>query len=386
MLDMSKLDHAETYIVGGFVRDRLLGREAHDHDFVVVGATAQDMIDAGFEPIEASAFPVFHHPITHDEFALARTEKKTGNGYHGFEVWADPTITIEEDLARRDITINAMARRVLGWNDQGHAKLSDVVVDPFKGRMDLANEVIRHTSEAFKDDPVRVLRVARFAARYRFNIAPETIKLMKGMVKSNELDHLTAERVFLELEKVFHEDQPGMFFEILDAIGAIKVVMPELIGFANDASCCSNKTIHVNERFAVFALGLGEEKIELLFDRLKAPTHYKRIAMKTERFRRWDARVHRKDPIPVEDYVTLFTKMDLLRSPEEFDLCIQAFRQVHPVRNIQDLKNAKEAFMSVTFDQLPESPVPLVGKQIGEAMNRERFERIEKALQLNLYP
>lgn len=377
---MTKLDHATIYIVGGYVRDRLLGREAHDHDFVVCGATAQDMIDAGFEPIAAQEFPVFHHPITHDEFALARTEKKTGKGYHGFEVWSDPSITVEEDLKRRDITINAMARRVLGWTDEGHAQLSDVVIDPFDGRLDLANRVIRHTSDAFRDDPVRVLRAARFAVRYGFRIHDGTYDLMKRMVRDSELDHLTKERIWAELEKVMHENAPGEFFVILDTIGAMHRVMPLLEPFTEDACCAVNKTSSVKDRFAVMALGLGEDKIRALFEDLKAPSSILRMALKTERFRRWDARVHRKDPIPASDYVSLFTKMDTLRLPDEFDSCIEAFNQVKPLIDFQHVYKAKNAYMSVTFDQLPKTSVSMSGRQIGEAMARERLLRVQQLI------
>lgn len=209
----------EIYAVGGYVRDRLLNRDPKDHDYVVVGATAADMISAGFEPIEAS-FPVFLHPSTRDEFALARKERKVGVGYHGFEVVFDPTVTIEQDLYRRDLTCNAMSRKVLGWTDQGHAKLSDEIIDPYGGQRDLKDGILRHVSEAFAEDPIRTLRTARFASRYGFDVHPDTVELMERV--SPELNHVPQERIFAEFEKGLMENFPWLMFELLEECGAMK--------------------------------------------------------------------------------------------------------------------------------------------------------------------
>ena len=179
----------QTFLVGGAVRDELLGRPVKDRDWVVVGSTPDEMIDAGFEQVGAD-FPVFLHPETKEEFALARQEEKTGPGYHGFETRFDPSVTLEDDLVRRDLTINAMARDADGN-----------LIDPHHGIADLRAGILRHVSDAFAEDPLRVLRVARFAARYNFDVAPETMELMKKLVASGELDHLTPERVWAELEK-----------------------------------------------------------------------------------------------------------------------------------------------------------------------------------------
>lgn len=217
-LDPSKF---EIYAVGGYVRDRLLGYDPKDHDYVVVGATSDDMIQAGFEPIEAS-FPVFLHPKTRDEYALARKERKVGVGYHGFEVFFDPTVTIEDDLYRRDLTVNAMARRVLGWSEEGFAKLSDEIVDPFGGQRDLRDGILRHVSEAFAEDPVRVLRTARFSARYGFDVHPDTVKLMEKVAP--ELNHVPQERIWAEFEKGLMEKFPWLMFELLGLCGAMDTV------------------------------------------------------------------------------------------------------------------------------------------------------------------
>src|SRR5688500_6546777 len=177
----------QTYMVGGAVRDALLGLPVNDHDWVVVGATPEEMVMAGYLPVGRD-FPVFLHPQTREEYALARTERKTGRGYHGFAFHAEPGVTLEEDLARRDLTINAMAK-------DGDGRL----IDPFGGQMDLRARVLRHVTEAFREAPVRILRLARFAARFAdFGVAPETLELMRGMVDAGEVDALVPERVWQE--------------------------------------------------------------------------------------------------------------------------------------------------------------------------------------------
>lgn len=216
-LDVEKF---AVYAVGGYVRDRLLGRDPKDHDYVVVGATPDDMITAGFQHIDA-AFPVFLHPITGDEYALARKERKVGTGYHGFECEFDLNVTLEDDLYRRDLTMNAMARKVVGWNEEGHAKLSDEIIDPYGGQHDLAQGVLRHVSDAFADDPVRVLRTARFAARYEFRVTKGTMQQMNKI--AHELNHVPQERIWAEFEKGLMEKFPWLMFEVLKECGALDV-------------------------------------------------------------------------------------------------------------------------------------------------------------------
>jgi tRNA nucleotidyltransferase (CCA-adding enzyme) len=207
------------YLVGGAVRDKLLGLDVADRDYVVVGATVEQMRAQGYRPV-GKDFPVFLHPSTQEEYALARTERKTGRGYHGFAFQADPSVTLEQDLERRDLTINAMA---LGESGE--------IVDPFGGQRDLAERVLRHVSPAFVEDPVRVLRVARFAARYAplgFRIADETLALMRSMVDAGEVDHLVAERVWAETRKALAEPKPSAFIAALRACGALRVIFPEV--------------------------------------------------------------------------------------------------------------------------------------------------------------
>lgn len=208
-----------TYRVGGAVRDRLLGRPVHDEDFVVVGATPQAMHELGFKPVGRD-FPVFIHPRTRQEYALARTERKQGRGYRGFVVDADPSVSLEDDLRRRDLTINAMAESASGE-----------LIDPFGGRADLQARLLRHVSPAFSEDPVRLLRVARFAARYAplgFSVAPETQALMQQMVAAGEIDHLVPERVWAELERALAEAAPVQCLQVLRQSGALAVLLPEL--------------------------------------------------------------------------------------------------------------------------------------------------------------
>ncbi|HZW11801.1 MAG TPA: multifunctional CCA addition/repair protein [Noviherbaspirillum sp.] len=207
----------KTYVVGGAVRDTLLGLPVQDHDHVVVGATPQQMIEKGFTPV-GKDFPVFLHPVTHEEYALARTERKTAPGYKGFHFHAAPDVTLEQDLIRRDLTINAMAQ-----DEDGS------IIDPFGGQRDLQARVFRHVSEAFAEDPVRILRLARFAARFTdFTVAPETNALMRNMVEAGEVDALVPERVWQELARGLMEAKPSRMFEVLRACGALARILPEL--------------------------------------------------------------------------------------------------------------------------------------------------------------
>ena len=207
------------YRVGGAVRDKLLGKPSVDVDYVVVGATPQAMLEAGYRPV-GKDFPVFLHPQSNEEYALARTERKTAPGYHGFAFNADPTVTLEQDLERRDLTINAMAEQADGS-----------LVDPFGGKRDLDARVLRHVSPAFAEDPVRILRVARFHARYAalgFRVADETMQLMRDMVAAGEVDHLVAERVWAETRKALAEPTPSAFLRCLRDCGALRILFPEI--------------------------------------------------------------------------------------------------------------------------------------------------------------
>lgn len=229
----------QIYLVGGAVRDALLGLPVKDHDWVVVGATPEQMTAQGFVPV-GKDFPVFLHPKTHEEYALARTERKTAPGYHGFAIHAAPDVTLEDDLARRDITINSIAVDAYHIRDRGQFSInisenaapwsdSAVLVDPYGGVQDLKAKVFRHVSPAFREDPVRILRVARLAARFTdFTVAPETLQLMREMVEGGEVDHLVSERVWQELSRGLMEAKPSRMFDVLRDCGALARLLPEV--------------------------------------------------------------------------------------------------------------------------------------------------------------
>lgn len=226
MVTPNALDGLEVYLVGGAVRDRLMGLPVRDRDWVVVGSTPDELLCRGFKPV-GQQFPVFLHPHTREEYALARTERKTGPGYKGFDFSTAPDITIEQDLSRRDLTINAIAQTSVG-----------TLIDPFNGEADLENGVLRHVSPAFTEDPVRVLRVARFKARFGFSVAAETRDLIKVMVENGEVDTLVAERTWAELRDALGEAKPSVFFELLRESGALARILPEidaLFGVAQNA-------------------------------------------------------------------------------------------------------------------------------------------------------
>ena len=218
----------QIYMVGGAVRDRLLGLPVQDHDWVVVGATPEQMVAQGYLPV-GKDFPVFLHPDSREEYALARTERKSGRGYKGFTVFTSPDVTLEEDLARRDLTINSIAAPADWTGASGQNGLNPGLIDPFGGQRDLQAKVLRHVTDAFREDPVRILRLARFAARFHdFSIAPETMALLREMVADGEADHLVPERVWQELSRGLMEAHPARMFDVLRDCGALAVVLPEL--------------------------------------------------------------------------------------------------------------------------------------------------------------
>ncbi len=338
----------DIYIVGGAVRDELLGRPVVDRDYVVVGANPQAMLDQGFRPV-GKDFPVFLHPETHAEYALARTERKTGHGYHGFAFHAAPDVTLEQDLARRDLTINAMARAADG-----------TLIDPFCGRRDLEGKILRHVGPAFAEDPVRVLRIARFAARFAdFSVAPETLDLMRGMVAAGEVDHLVAERVWQELAKGLMETSPSRMFAVLRECGALARLLPEveaLFGVPQRADYhpeidtgvhvmmvideAARRDFALPVRFAALTHDLGKattpadilprhighemRSVQLasaLCERLRVPGDCRDLALLTARYH---GDIHRAAELRPATLVTLLERTDALRRPERFKQLLQA--------------------------------------------------------------
>ena len=338
----------EIYAVGGALRDELLGFPVKDRDWVVVGATPQDMLARGFVAVGRD-FPVFLHPQTHEEYALARTERKTAPGYAGFAFHAAPGVTLEQDLVRRDLTINAMARDQAG-----------TIIDPHHGRADLAARVLRHVSPAFAEDPVRILRVARFAARFAdFSIAAETMELMRGMVAAGEVDALVPERVWQELARGLMEHKPSRMFETLRECGALVRLLPELdalwgVPQRADYHPEIDTGIHVMmvidmsarlaaplpARFAALVHDLGkaltpadilprhhghEAKSVALLDgiceRLRVPTDCRDVARLVARFH---GDMHRVAELRPETRLTVLERCDALRRPDRFELILLA--------------------------------------------------------------
>ena len=335
------------YRVGGSVRDELLGRPVADRDYVVVGATPETMLASGFRPVGRD-FPVFLHPDTHEEYALARTERKHGRGYRGFEFFASPDVTLEEDLVRRDVTINAMARGEDG-----------TLVDPCGGSADLAAGVLRHVSAAFAEDPLRVLRVARFAARFDFAVAPETEALMRTLVASGELDTLAAERVWQEIARGLMEAHPSRMIAVLRECGALAALLPEvdaLFGVAQPPAHHPeiDTGVHVCQaldwaaahaallpsRYAVLVHDLGkatsraedlprhiaheQRSVRIarrVSERLRVPQDCRDIAELTARLH---GTIHRAAELRPATTLDLLGSIDALRRPERLDLVLAA--------------------------------------------------------------
>ncbi|PUE56752.1 multifunctional CCA tRNA nucleotidyl transferase/2'3'-cyclic phosphodiesterase/2'nucleotidase/phosphatase [Limnohabitans sp. Rim8] len=338
----------KTYLVGGAVRDALMGHAGSDRDWVVVGGTPEALVAQGYQPVGRD-FPVFLHPNTHEEYALARTERKTARGYHGFAVHASPDVTLEEDLARRDLTINAIAQDEHGQR-----------TDPYGGERDIAAKVLRHVTDAFREDPVRILRLARFAARFPdFTVAAETMTLMRDMVSDGEVDALVSERVWQELSRGLMGAKPSRMLQVLRECGALQRLLPEVdklygvpqraeyhpeidtgihLEMVLDASARMNTSLEV--RFACLCHDLGkgttpadvlprhigheqrsEKLTRALCTRWRVPVECKELA---ELVAREHGNIHQSLGFGAEAVLRLLVRCDALRRPERFLLALQA--------------------------------------------------------------
>ena len=308
----------KTYRVGGSVRDELLGLDVQDHDYVVVGADPAEMMRLGFKPVGAD-FPVFLHPRTHEEYALARTERKTGPGYKGFAFHAAPDVTLEDDLRRRDLTINAMARAEDG-----------ALVDPHGGERDLRAGVLRHVSEAFAEDPVRILRVARFAARFSFAVAPETMALMRRMVANGEADALVAERVWQEIARGLMEREPSRMLSVLRESGALARALPEIDATFDRAEVPERLAARVDRaagrgyplpvRYTLLVLDLEAGAAESLAARVNAPADCRTLAQAAIRDR--SLLVH-AETLDADALLAVVERADGFRRPERLEQLIE---------------------------------------------------------------
>jgi tRNA nucleotidyltransferase (CCA-adding enzyme) len=322
----------KAYVVGGAVRDELLGLPVQDRDHVVVGATPEEMIARGFKPV-GKDFPVFLHPETHEEYALARTERKSGRGYKGFTVYTAPEVSLEDDLRRRDLTINAMARAEDGS-----------LVDPFGGRRDLEAGLLRHVSEAFAEDPVRILRVARFAARFGFAVAEETMQLMKGMVASGEADYLVAERVWQEFSRGLAEPHPERMFAVLEQCGLADKLLDGVKPVTEVLARASRASRAVPVRFAVIAWPHAEPEVSALCERLKAPNEVRELALLACRNRIALRAAPLATPAAL---LELIKRTDALRRPERFAELLQVARLAALDLDTRRLERALAAAASV---------------------------------------
>lgn len=399
----------QIYLVGGAVRDHLLQREITERDYVVVGATPEQLLQQGFQPV-GKDFPVFLHPQTKDEYALARTERKNGHGYQGFEFYTSPEITLSQDLSRRDLTINAMA-----MDDDGH------IYDPYQGQQDLQQRILRHVSDAFLEDPLRVLRVARFAARYHhygFQIAPETLQLMTEITASGELQHLSAERIWKETSRALGEDHAEVYFDVLRQCGALKALFPEidaLYGVPQRAEyhpeidcgihtmmslqqACKNQFDPI-VRFAVLCHDLGKaltpvdvlprhimheqrgiEPVKALCKRLKVPQDYQQLAVKVCEYHLLGHQFFALKPRTVWK---MLKSLDVLRRPDFVEWFAQACLcdargrlhfedKAYPQRNaLEQLAQAVRGYKIAIPDQMQ-------GAEIGEYISEKRVAFIRE--------
>lgn len=398
----------QVYLVGGAVRDHLLGHPYHEKDYVVVGATPAQMLDLGYQPV-GKGFPVFLHPQTKEEYALARTERKSGTGYHGFEFHTDVSVTLEQDLIRRDLTINAMA-----MDDAGQ------VYDPYGGQQDLENRILRHVSDAFVEDPLRVLRIARFAARYTsagFVIADETLALMQRLTETGELNALTPERVWKETSRALSERHADVYFEVLRQCGALKVLFPEidaLYGIPQrpeyhpeidcgihtmmslQQACRQNYSLDV--RFAVLVHDLGkaltpveelprhimhEERgikpVNELCDRLKVPTYTKQLALAVCKEH---LKCHQAFNLKPGTLWRLLQRLDVLRRPERVEAFVQACecdsrgRLGLEDRAYPQAQYVLDAMQTVRAIKAQDLPADIQGLDIGEMLIERRIQAL----------
>lgn len=400
----------QIYKVGGAVRDRLLGRPVSEVDWVVVGASAEQMLELGYRPVGAD-FPVFLHPQTGEEYALARTERKSGRGYGGFTFHASPDVTLEQDLIRRDLTVNAMAE-----DDQGN------LIDPYNGQQDLEARILRHVSPAFAEDPLRVLRVARFAARYTplgFSVAPETLMLMRELAESGELAHLTAERSWKEISRALMEPRPDVFVQVLRDCGALAALLPEvddLFGVPQPQAHhpeidtgvhvlsvlrqCAEHDQPLNVRWASLLHDVGkgltpedewprhiahEQKglrlIQAINERCKAPRDCAELAMLVGEFH---THGHRALELRPSTLLELLQRFDVFRRPQRFAEFVAACEMDARGRlGLEQREYPQGAYLLGATEAARQVPVkPLLekgfkGAELGEALSRARLQALK---------
>jgi tRNA nucleotidyltransferase (CCA-adding enzyme) len=399
----------KTYLVGGAVRDKLLGRIVTEQDWVVVGSSPEQMVADGFTPV-GQDFPVFLHPHTKEEYALARTERKTGKGYGGFSFYCGEEVTLEDDLIRRDLTINAMAE-----DDNG------TIIDPYNGQQDLAHKLLRHVSPAFAEDPVRILRIARFAARYHtlgFRVADETVALMQTMVANGEVDHLVAERIWKETERALGEPHPEIFIEVLRACNALARLFPEidaLFGVPQTAThhpeidtgihtlMSLQQAVKLSPstcvRFATLLHDLGKATtpvdewprhiahedrslplVKQLCERIAAPKDYKDLALMVAQ---WHTHCHRALELKPATILKVLQSNDAFRRPDRFEqflLCCEA--DARGRTGFEDREYPQADFFRAALKAAQAVDIAAIqqggfsGKDFGDEVDRQRLKNL----------
>jgi tRNA nucleotidyltransferase (CCA-adding enzyme) len=384
----------KTYLVGGAVRDILMGLEPKDRDYVVVGGSPEELLAKGFKAVGAE-FPVFLHPETHEEYALARTERKTGPGYNGFAVQFHPSITLEEDLGRRDLTINAIAMESNGCYH-----------DPYKGEQDIKDKILRHVNaDAFKEDPVRVLRIARFAARYQhFAVHWETMALCQQMSEDGELNHLTQERVWKELEKGIMEDDPSRMFDVLWSVNALEVILPEVDALANDfhnalefhttdsltvtqwaMNRAADQKLPLEVRFAILLHKLSADDVKAVCDRLKVPNECRELAIA---LRNEYPNVKRASELTADGLIGILKNLDAFRRPERFESVLRAIECIEHVTDREGLDYQKLEVMRLVkqaCDAVNSGEIAATCEnksEIPSKIHAARVAKVEEALKL----
>ena len=359
----------KVYLVGGAVRDLVMNLPVKDKDYVVVGSTIEEMLSLGFQQVGAD-FPVFLHPHTNEEYALARVERKTGKGYLGFTVDSNPNITLEDDLLRRDSTINSMAIEVKGLFDTSF-KTGDII-DPYKGLKDVDNKVLRHTSEAFKEDPVRVLRIARFAARYDFEIAEETKQIILDIKKEGELNHLVSERLWSELTKVFKENTYYKFFNILSDLDVLKNLFPEVYDQRYLLIPLSINNLSEKYQFCLLAtiFYTYENKFMSFCECLKVPKEYQKLGQFILNY--FDDLIDYTNLDPTDRF-ELYEKSGLLK---QNTLMFDALDFIHFYKMINDKNELLEIQTKLKEINVDSVSPDLKGNEIGAAIRQKRIDKL----------
>lgn len=417
----------QIYMVGGAVRDALLGLPVQDHDWVVVGTTPEEMVARGFQPV-GKDFPVFLHPVTKEEHALARTERKTARGYKGFAIHTSPDVTLEDDLARRDLTVNAIAVHSSQCRPDGSFDTKHLT-DPYHGQRDIEQRVFRHVTPAFREDPVRILRVARLSARFTdFTVAPETMALMRHMVEDGEVDHLVAERVWQELSRGLMEEQPSRMFDVLRACGALKRLLPEVdrlwgvpqpeqhhpeidtglhLMMVLDMAARLNAPLTV--RFACLGhdLGKGTTPVEELprhiahearsarllkglCERLRVPIACAELA---DVVAREHGNIHRSGTLGATALLRLLERCDAIRKPQRFTEVLQACEcdargrlglEQEPYPQATRLQGVLETVLALPTQEIAEHALAQghSGKKVGEIIHAARAGAVAQHLGL----